>query len=218
MDAGHGTHAQLNKVWASLKGRPSGIRRQDPATRSGKHTEAFQNRVILIVGMRSLVLAAAAAIVLAGCSNASAPRTPPKPLRPITATFLDSRGAPSVTAVQFLDPLHGWIGVMDTPYFEGQKVLSDGALLRTTAGGRSLQVVAHTKLPILAIDFSSPQDGFVLVGAWIDTTTQFTLYGSPDGGGALRTLSRRRPWLVTPTGLFETRDGGRMWRPAAPSR
>lgn len=90
-------------------------------------------------GLRPLVLAAAAGIVLSGCTNASAARTPSKPLRPITSKFLGSVGAPSVTAVQFVDPLHAWIGVTGTPYFQSQKVPFGGTLLRTTDGGRSWQ-------------------------------------------------------------------------------
>ena len=180
--------------------------------------------------MRARVLVAAAAIILSGCSNAFAPRTPLQPLRPITAAFPAARGAPSVTAVQFLDARHGWIGVTDTPYFEGQKVLTGGALLRTSDGGRTWQVVAHTKLPILAIDFSSPQDGFVLAGAWLDATTQFTLYRSADGGGTLQELSHPQAdagkagmqfsspaqgFVVSQNTLDITTDGGRTWRTAS---
>ena len=176
---------------------------------------------------RALVLAATAAIILSGCSNASAPRTPPRPRRPITAEFLGSVGVPSVTATQFVDPLHGWIGVAGTPYFQGQAVPSPGTLLRTTDGGRSWQVVAHTQLPILAIDFSSPQDGFVLAGAWIDATTEFTVYRSADGGGTLQELSHPQAdagkavmhfsspmqgFIVSQNTLDVTTDGGHTWQ------
>ncbi len=180
-----------------------------------------------MLGMRALVLAAAATIVLSGCSNASAPRTPPNPLRPITATFLNSHGAPSVTAVQFLDPLHGWIGVTDTPYSKGQKGLSGGVLLRTVDGGHRWKVMARTKFPILAIDFASPQNGFVLAGGeWVGIP-QFTLYRGTDGGGPLQELSHPRPdagvavmhfssptqgFIVSQNTLDVTTDGGRTWQ------
>ncbi len=180
-------------------------------------------------GSRALVLAVAAAIALSGCATAAATRLPPKPLRPITAKFLGSVGAPSVTAVQFIGPRDGWIGVGGTPYVQGQKVSFSSALLRTSDGGRSWHVVARTKLPILSIDFSSPQSGFVLAGAWVDTTTRFTLYRSSDGGRTLRELSHPQAdagqavlrfssptqgFVVSQNTLDITADGGHTWRTA----
>ncbi|MDA8346495.1 MAG: YCF48-related protein [Thermaerobacter sp.] len=174
---------------------------------------------------RALVLAAAAAIILSGCSNASAPPTSPKPLRPITAEFLGSLGAPLVTAVHFLDSLHGWVGIIGTSYFQGQKMLSSGTLLRTTDDGRSWQVVAHTQRPILAIDFLSAQDGFVLAGG--EWTSPQILYHSADGGQTLQDLSHPRPgagktemhfssptqgFIVSQNTLDITTDGGRTWK------
>ena len=180
--------------------------------------------------LRALMLAAAAAIALSGCTTAAAPHQDPKPLRPITARFLGSVSALSVTAVQFIGPRRGWIGVVGTPYVQGQNVSFSSALLRTSDGGRTWQVVAHTKLPIQAIDFSSPQDGFVLAGAWVDTTTQFTLYRSSDGGDTLTQLSHPQAdagkavlqfssptqgFVVSQNTLDITTDGGHTWRTAA---
>lgn len=168
-------------------------------------------------------------LVLSGCSAVSAPKAPPKPMPAITAKFLTPVGTPEVTAVQFVDPRHGWIGVGWGPYLQSVAPASGGELLQTSDGGRTWLVVARTTQPILAIDFTSRQAGFVLEG-WSIDQPNWTLYRSADGGRTLDELSHPQTdggaiamhftspaqgFIVSQNTLDVTSDGGRTWQSSA---
>jgi len=174
-----------------------------------------------------MLASAAALVLLAACAPETARPAAPKPLRPVTATFQGAPGGAEVTAVAFVDAEHGFVGVGESPYFAvGEALLGGpGELLSTSDGGRTWRVVGRTKAAILALDFLSPTQGFVLTGAY-GGETAMTLLATTDGGRTLRALSHPPGYVGVAELRFTspadgvisrqncldwTADGGRTW-------
>lgn len=162
-------------------------------------------------------------ITLSGCASATSPPSTHRAPVKITARFRGPTGVARVSAVQFAGARNGWFGVEEVDYASGQAVAGSTRLMSTTDGGSTWTPAAKTPGPIRALQFLSPQQGFVLVA---DQNT-LTLYSTSDGGHTLREVSSppgsagdpelrlRSPsqgFLVVGDRLDVTTDGGRTWQ------
>ena len=169
---------------------------------------------------KGVAAVAAAALLLAGCAaTGGAPRAPSS----VAAHFSDPQAAPLVSAVDFVDGQHGWLGRALTASSVGESAGGD-ALFATSDGGGSWRELARTRGPILAIDFRTARQGFVVTEAQghlellraSDGGRTLRLLAEPAGRGPtvqLRFTSAQDGFLVAGGDLDVTSDGGRTWSP-----
>lgn len=144
----------------------------------------------------------------------------------IQARLLGATLVPNVSAAQFVSRSDGWLAIDAalSPYQSPSPV--PGEILRTTDGGRTWHHVAWTAMPVLALDFRSPDQGFVLEGQLVGTAPTLTLLAASDAGRNLREISQppgdpaacrlsfsseTQGLVVCQDTLDVTVDGGRTW-------
>jgi|GEM_PF-6145009 len=141
--------------------------------------------------------------------------SPPPAPTAVQVTLLPS-AVPSLDALAFPDPAHGWAA-------------GAGAILATADGGRTWRPEYTGPLQFTALDFTDPLHGWAVAGAALLRTTDGgatwtrvgTLPGTPLPGlslpGPASPLSfwdAESGYAVTPDGgLAQTNDGGAQWSP-----
>ncbi len=174
---------------------------------------------------RLAALSAALAVCLttSGCAalSASFAHRQARPLPSISAKFIGPQGVASVTAVQFVGASDGWFGVVETGALSGTPA-GAGTLMRTKDGGRTWTAVSKVPGEILAIDFLTPLQGYVVVQESRSTELMRTSDGgatltpvsSAPGSGSqvqLSMSSATQGFLVDGQTLDVTSDGGNTW-------
>ena len=101
---------------------------------------------------RRIAVAATAALLLAGCAAQPGASSAPRTLSAVSAHIEGPQTPPVVTAVDFVDRMHGWLGCAATAVSTGEPA-GEGALLATSDGGRSWTHLAQVRGAIRAIDF-----------------------------------------------------------------
>lgn len=195
-----------------------------------------------MAGFWRVAVAAAALMLIAAIAEA---RTRyPQPLRnpvPYVARLWGPTGVPTAAVAQFVNARDGWLvaaegavsGDVVGEFLVDRVQSGPEVLLRTTDGGGRWRQVARVGASVAALDFVSPEEGYLLLksGGTGDARGTMTLLEASDGGrtwhrlrlsrrGVYATISfadRRHGWIdVYPSGeVFGTDDGGKVWHAAA---
>lgn len=133
---------------------------------------------------------AISSVLLAGCGAPSQ-----QGMSHISATVEGPFTLPSVNAVQYLSAQVGWMAITLHRANSPSALPNSGYLLRTTDGGKTWIVYPTGAVHVVAMDFLSPTDGFLVAtaGGSLEVLT------TTDGGGSLSVASTL-PGPVGPVG------------------
>ncbi len=116
-------------------------------------------------------------------------------------------------AFDFIDPEHGWVAF-------GNEDAAD--LLDTADGGQSWSAVTSFDEPVISLDFTSLEHGWLATEeALVDTADggrTWNPVAEPSGSSPIRDvlfIDGDRGWLVYNGGIITTLDGGSTWSPIA---
>jgi len=194
-----------------------------------------------VAGFRRVAVAAAALMLTAAIAEAWTRY--PQPFRnpaPYVARLWGPTGVPTAAVAQFVNARDGWLvaaegavsGDVVGEFLVDRVQPGPQVLLRTTDGGGRWRQVARIGAPVAALDFISPEEGYLLLksGGTGGARGTMTLLEASDGGRALRIAARlplgsgscamdwptlQEGFVVCGGRMDVTSDGGRTWRAAA---
>lgn len=131
---------------------------------------------------------AISSMLLAGCGASTQ-----QDLTHISATVEGPYTLPTVNAVQYLSALDGWISITLHRANSPSALPNSGYLLHTSDGGKTWSTYPTGSVHVVAMDFLSPQDGFLVAGAG----GNLEILTTRDGGASL-TVTSSLPGPVGP--------------------